>query len=936
MRNRGEQNYRQLTDMLDSVYSKSIEAVNLQISNIKRVYLAEQRKKGTNLTDAQYLADIEKSPYMKSLIEQKQDLEQQLKQKKVNYKPDYMPHIIDKKAAKSRNIVIDAELVGRTGHTKPNKPFVGFMEHQGFDPYVPDLYSSMAEYEEMKNYLLAYTPAIHQIRNFTNEMRVASSSTKKNGKFISWLDEYANQIAKKTDKMTRGFISESENVDKDANLGTKINAMGSRSFFRGLAKVQSRVSANKIAFSLPSATSNYASIANVGLYVQNPATMIEGLFNSVKGIVADTESKRMMNASPFLKSRNESNKLNEYSETSKVMKVANKITGAPMDFTDRQSSSIVWQIAYADGKNKGIKGEALIEHADDITRRCLAGRGTGEVATYFNSNIGKILSPFTIEPNETWQSFKRADLKGKVAMQLMAWGLNEASMALFGKTVGLNIIGSMIRGFADGDDDETILQRMYKGLGRTVGNMINNNVVGSLVNNTIIPTISPKLKNKIVEVMGDEDTTRYGGGDVGINALVKPASNAIDNLITGNKLSAGADLLDYAYDFAMPWGGGAQLKRAVTAATQQGLLPRVAREQTKTTKDNDGNEVVEIVAPNRLEKNKFNANYNEEGELRFPMEDNSIRDNIIQYLFGSYNTKAGQKYEKPLSYKNTKAVEELFDNGVNPSGGIRFIDELSKIPTEYKKDEAGNLLLNFKGQKVADGKSNERLVDYVTALGIPQKAKQTLYNTTGGEFDVEAYEGLKDKNKEAASVYAEYIAKKKLGYNLSESEDWKKYDKADKDGIDVRSYAIYKNVTNEKNADVDENGGVGAAEYAKALYNLDFSNDFKKYALIENKGKDWAKSGDKKALDGGLDINKLLELKQLGTFYADKDKNGKAISGTAKNKYMKAISEITTDSKERNLLAIAVGYKRYEGSSSKKTAAPKVAALKGLPSLGKK
>ena len=357
-----------------------------------------------------------------------------------------------------------------------------------------------------------------------------------------------------------------------------------------------------------------------------------------------------------------------------ILKTPEKLANWMLTFGDEQAARLIWSSAYSRAVRQAGKGNNSIDpisYADDITRRCVAGRGVGEVPIVQKSEIVKLIAPFQVEVNNAWQLLKERvkekDALGILFVFLTSWLMNSVSEALTGNRVAYDPIDAIADGVKNAQDEAEQDGRSI-GFGdyavsiggRLAGETLSAMPFGSQISSNILG-LDSALGYNAEKFFGDSDPTRYGVGTVGASAVVKPLAQL---MTAENKTDV--DLVSPALNVLLPWGGK-QVSRTLGAAQDMGHLPQGP-----------------FGLPMLGERETVPGSYSASGALRFPIDTSDPLNVLSGYAFGSYGTKEGKEYQQnganPYSAKATEAYRAVYPLG----GGDKFLDVLPTLDTNGK------------------------------------------------------------------------------------------------------------------------------------------------------------------------------------------------------------------------------------------------------------
>lgn len=248
------------------------------------------------------------------------------------------------------------------------------------------------------------------------------------------------------------------------------------------------------------------------------------------------------------------------------------------------------------------------------------------------------------------------------------------------------------------------------------------------------------------------------------------------------------------------------------------------------------------------------GSYTNSGNLRFPI-DNTLKNRIQAGVFGQYASENARTY---------------FDEGYAPlkEKQIQEYKEVDMPIADYWKYREG--LSKFKTQ--------DEKVAYINGLDISKEQKDVLKSYL---YDVESYK------KENPEKYA-FLEREGIGF-LG-------YKELDEDTQSAWSWAF----KHQDEYEYYKSNGVLPGDYSTYyIPMLDFENE-------DNDAYSWAYDNPEKATfskaitDNVVDYRKIT--KELYAIRADKDENGKAISGSAKEKKQKFIWSLDIDDGAKYIL----------------------------------
>lgn len=552
---------------------------------------------------------------------------------------------------------IDTGLVGVSDFTKPKSKWAGFMQQRtGSMNYSEDSVAAMVDYIKGAEYKINIDPVIADNRSVVKGLVEQTKNTRNANKFIEWLTEWTNDLAGKTNMIDRPF-----------------QKMLERTPMKALRWLNNRVKANAVVGNLNSAVSQFFNLPNATAYIKNPKDWTVGTGIYVQSLFGKGKAADAMAQSGFLAERYAMDKAEAQFDEG-ILKTPEKLANWMLTFGDEQAARLIWSSAYSRAVRQAGKGNSSIDpisYADDITRRCVAGRGVGEVPIVQKSEIVKLIAPFQVEVNNAWQLLKERvkekDALGILFVFLTSWLMNNVSEALTGNCVAYDPIDAIADGVKNAQD-EAEQDGRSTGFGdyavsiggRLAGETLSAMPFGSQISSNFLG-LDNAVGYNAEKLFGDSDPTRYGVGTVGASAVVKP----LVQLATAED-KTNVDLVSPALNVLLPWGGK-QASRTLGAAQDMGHLPQGP-----------------FGLPMLGERETVPGSYSASGALRFPIDTSDPLNVVSGYAFGSYGTKEGKEYQQnganPYSAKATEAYRAVYPLG----GGDKFLDVLPMLDTNGK------------------------------------------------------------------------------------------------------------------------------------------------------------------------------------------------------------------------------------------------------------
>lgn len=586
----------------------------------------------------------------------------------------------------SRNTTeIDPKMEGTSEYTQPKSKFSGITVHRKKGRYTADAVEGMIRYVQTGEYMIHIDPTIAEFRNHIKGIAEATKDSRNCNKLIRWLVQWTNDLAGKTNTVDRA-------------IQDRIN----RNFMKAVKWLNSRAKANAVVGNLNSAAVQFFNIPNAAGYVHNPKYWIGGIKDFVKFVGRKQDVRSLLKQSAFVEERFLDDVINKFDE--RVIDKPGKLARWTLIVGDRYGTAYIWFTAYRQALGRNEKNP--IEYADDITRRCVAGRGIGEIPLTQKSAMTQVFVPFQVEVNNAWQLYKERlggvvherTKKGKAA-SAMGFGTILITNFIFNSVTDLLLhrrvlydpiyaFFSTLQSWMDDDDEDKDIGDLFSQLmGRQAGEVLSNMPFGSLI--AYYAVNNDYLRKKF---FGESDPTRFGVGNIALDTIM----DLVQSAVTGENIAD--DLLAIATTFGMPYSGK-ELERIIEGLVNMGYLPEIKIGRK------DG------LSAKRLQPGVYNKN----GQLQYPVETFSTdwRQALTGMFFGKYATDAGQKYlgkdyegskwwqnilgmnqtesKKPLSERATEVYKNLVAAG---GDAFEIYDTIREIQGAENSIDKRNILLN--------------------------------------------------------------------------------------------------------------------------------------------------------------------------------------------------------------------------------------------------
>lgn len=586
-------------------------------------------------------------------LQEQLDSGEALRRKRLQYRQNYVPHRYETQRGFRglKNILysvdqnIDPHLVGVSDYTKPKSRWASWMQHrskdvfQGMDPI-----SAMTEYIREVEYKAHMDPVIARARALAEELRAKTGNTRNANKLIEWLTDWANDLAGKTGYWDRPVQKEH---------GRKAMAV--------LQWLTSRAKANAVMGNLSSAISQVYNLPNAVGMLKNPADMAQGAAMYGKLLSGDAETRTLLEQSGFLTERYALQNLDSelrrlgVDEIDSPEAVWRWISQKPehmaafmLEAGDRAVAEYTWLSAYAQAVRKGETDP--LAYADELTRKSVGGRGVGEMPLVLRNKIVNLIAPFQVEMTNAFnmmaEKIKKKDLIGLFLTFLMTYALNCFRREyLDGRETGFDPIGAVLDSWEQSgeDEDATMGSRLTATGFRLGGEVLSNMPFGDMVASVALGADSQAAK----ALFGESDPTRFGTGNIGLSALVDPVIQ-LGSAAVNHKPLGEVDLKNPLLQL-LPSYGGKQIERSVQAAQDMGFLPAGP-----------------FGLPIGGERNEAPGSYNNQGNLRFPIETGDLLNVAKGLGWGTYATDEGKEYIQSGGHPKSASYTEAYKEGYDP------------------------------------------------------------------------------------------------------------------------------------------------------------------------------------------------------------------------------------------------------------------------------
>lgn len=400
---------------------------------------------------------------------------------------------------------ISPALSGISPFTKPKSKFLSFAQKRFGDVSKRDAVGGYLDYTKAFSYAKHIDPHIGNFRSLAKELAEGTEKTRHINNFIEYLQDYANDLAGKTNPADR-YIQ-------------KIIPFG-RQAFKTINWLNSRIKANTI---LGNLSSSIAQIFNVPQGIGSAKQ--HSVYGAARTLGQIFDKDTAMNGSNFIKERYSGTMYDKFDTgmLKNTKKAASWITGV----LDEVGTKFIWNSHYEKAVREGINNP--IKFADDRTRALVAGRGVGEVPLIQKSKVFQLVAPFQLEVGNLWHVMKdfvsAKDFSGLATTLVASYLMNRVAEKVRGSDVTFDPIEATYEAgklFASDPDKK---KGALKAGGRLAGEVLSNIPLGQTVA-SLYPEYGFKLNNYQLptrkDFFGEGDPTKYGTGVLALKGLQDP------------------------------------------------------------------------------------------------------------------------------------------------------------------------------------------------------------------------------------------------------------------------------------------------------------------------------------------------------------------------------------------------------------------------------
>lgn len=662
--------------------------------------------------------------------------------------------------------------------------------------------------------------------------------------FVVELDEYTNLLANKKSRADR-------NMEQ---------ALG-RDMYNLVKALEGRVAANMVAINPASWLTNFIPITQ-GWGTVDSRSLLGGMWDTLR---AYREDDGFVGRSTFLTNRRGSDPL-----VQTWAQRASATASRPMEYIDNFTADTLVRARYNQNIRRGLSETAAMEEADAWAAGVMADRSKGATPTLFNRSnpLTKALTQFQLEVNNQL-SYLYKDLprdvkdRGLAALAgalvkffLGAFLYNEVYEFFIGRRPALDPIG--ILNDTVGDLTGTELPNLVElGMGAIAGD-----VPSFQVEQTGLTEAGVNLAGSLAEELPFIGGL-LGGGRIPLSSAM-PDVGGLWNAATNEEWSTARrlqevrdELLEKPVTYlAMPFGGG-QVKRAA--------------------------EGIEAV----VRGGSYSVNSDGEEILQYPVYSETlpeqVRDAAYASIFGKSSFTTARDWVesgfKSLSAKETDAYQEMTAAGVDGETAFGLIQEIKGASSADKLSIAVEAGLDDEAAIAAAGLILGK--DLKTEAGNPTRYAMLLDAVDTG---LAATEGLD---------------------LIQRGIDLEDYLELTEEGMEPETAKEVVVAMQDLEAETDR---VSKLQQYTAIADLPMAEADKESALALVMS-DSAYEKYQGARSAGVSTEDYVWfLSATDGLEADKDENGKSISGSRKAKVLRVIDRMDLNRSQKDALFLAAGY----------------------------
>lgn len=519
---------------------------------------------------------------------------------------------------------IEPALEGISAFTQPRSRYLSFGQKRKGDVTELDAISGYLQYLDSAAYAIHIDQHINRFRAFRQVLAETTENSKNINNYIRFLDEFANDLAGKTNPFDR----EVQNI-----VGRRV--------MRVADLISRRTRENSVLGNISSAVSQVFNI---------PQSIAEaGIPNSIRGMQLTMaqifdQGDAAIRKSAFLKERYAKSHYGGFEVG--MLENAKKMAGWITQVGDEVGTKYIWNSMYAKALNDNIPNP--IKYADDQARAMVAGRGVGEVPLIQKSRFFKMIAPFQLEVTNAARITKNMvaerEFKKLGTLLVANFVMNRIAEEIRGSPVVYDPIQALIDSINNDNSDEGAIERVTKIVGRQAGEVFSNLPLGQTLASGIT-NADPRLSR---ELFGEGDPTRFGS-----NIMFRPATSVLRALVQPTPRNISDAIKDPIFTLITPFGGQ-QLKKT---------LEGIGAVSDGEVKDRKGKKMfdVEDDPVDQIQSILFGKYSTDEARTYFNTKQGQADRNIIELLFGeegarSTSTRRSKSTRRGSSSRRTEST----------------------------------------------------------------------------------------------------------------------------------------------------------------------------------------------------------------------------------------------------------------------------------------
>ena len=618
---------------------------------------------------------------------------------------------------------------------------------------------------------------------------------------------------------------------------------------------------------------------------------------------------------------------------------------APAEFMDSMLSTIATRAAYWDAIRNGKNHEEAMRFADWYGRALMGDRTKGAKPLKFHSKgvVVQMLNVFQIEALNTVE-FVTQDMPLEIKREAKEHGKKSAARMLLRTIFGYLIAAFVLNRLTD---------ELYGGTPAPLD--IAGLTANFFASGKGLPT-NDYIKNLINKVVGSEifDVQEPKEGFDTSAAIKDTGYNLMNEIPFASNLSGLLGVGDRSMPFPNIVGTGKNFFGALFPPkdSKTGEKPKVNGQEVLEK----GLEFLAELVPGGRQAKKTGygikaiaqggktKGYGDKERLLYALDTDDVWNDIRTVLFGTNATPEAKRYYAGENYgldaDQTKLWKELRDEGVNGYMlyGLMMRMDDAQMAIDVPKEKENETEAEEKARLQAkEARRKAARAELAAQEGLTDRQKASIYGEMVSHYNDDAIDKLLDagmKWKDISEILdkrGELSAGAKAGEWAAEFANWldgKKYSGKNREAINEalvpQSASFYNKMTA---AGVSQNNALKVEKKARALAGEnDLNQTFKAQAIMQSGLSDkeayaalgavYTGEGDAKkfkaAQEEGIPAKAYAEFRMaVGKLESDKDENGKAISGSRKEKVIELIDSLNLTAEQKDWI-MGQEYKSYD------------------------